>query len=155
MSDCIDRGLTRDGILPGGFNVKRRAKAIFFDALIAERGKKLALSHVISDWMSVYAMAVSEENAAEGKVVTAPTNGAAGVVPAVLRYFLDHVPGASSPKIEEFLLTAAASVALRGGRNHIIPLGACIETLRQTGQDMSHKYKETSLDGLAVSVPNC
>ncbi|MFZ8869754.1 MAG: L-serine ammonia-lyase, partial [Paracoccaceae bacterium] len=107
MSDCIDRGLARDGILPGGLNVRRRAKGIH-DALIAERGMNLAPPHTINDWMSVYAMAVNEENAAGGQVVTAPTNGAAGVLPAVLRYYLDHVPGATSQRIEDFLLTAAA-----------------------------------------------
>ncbi len=64
--------------------------------------------HVINDWMSLYAMAVNEENAAGGQVVTAPTNGAAGVVPAVIRYWLDHVPGASASRVGEFLLTAAA-----------------------------------------------
>ena len=81
MEDCIDRGLTTDGTLPGGLNVKRRAKAIH-DALQAERGNNMMAPHTINDWMSAYAMAVNEENAAGGQVVTAPTNGAAGVVPA-------------------------------------------------------------------------
>lgn len=240
MNDCINRGLTNDGILPGGLNVKRRAKAIH-DALMAERGLNLTAPHTINDWMSTYAMAVNEENAAGGQVVTAPTNGAAGVVPATLRYYLDHVPGASSDQVENFLLTAAAigglvkynasisgaeagcqaevgsasamaaaglcavlggspeqvenaaeialehhlgmtcdpvrglvqvpciernglgaikavsaaSLALRGDGTHLVPLDACIETMRQTGADMSEKYKETSLGGLAVNVPNC
>ena len=240
MNDCIDRGLVSDGILPGGLGVKRRAKGIF-DALMAERGMNLTAPHTINDWMSVYAMAVNEENAAGGQVVTAPTNGAAGVVPATIRYYLDHVPGASTAHVEDFLLTAAAigglvkynasisgaeagcqaevgsasamaaaglcavlggtpeqvenaaeialehhlgmtcdpvrglvqvpciernglgaikavsaaSLALRGDGTHLVPLDACIETMRQTGADMSEKYKETSLGGLAVNVPNC
>lgn len=240
MNNCIDRGLTFDGILPGGLGVKRRARNIH-DQLMAERGMNLAPPHTINDWMSVYAMAVNEENAAGGQVVTAPTNGAAGVVPAVIRYWLDHVPGASRTRIPEFLLTAAAigglvkynasisgaeagcqaevgsaaamaaaglcavmggtpeqvenaaeialehhlgmtcdpvkglvqvpciernglgaikavsaaSLSLRGDGTHLVPLDACIETMRQTGHDMSEKYKETSLGGLAVNVPNC
>jgi L-serine dehydratase len=240
MSDCIDRGLATDGILPGGLQVKRRAKGIH-DALMAERGLNLTAPHTINDWMSTYAMAVNEENAAGGQVVTAPTNGAAGVVPATLRYYMDHVPGASTAHVEDFLLTAAAigglvkfnasisgaeagcqaevgsaaamaaaglcavmggtpeqvenaaeialehhlgmtcdpvkglvqvpciernglgaikavsaaSLALRGDGTHLVPLDACIETMRQTGADMSVKYKETSLGGLAVNVPNC
>ncbi|MEP5090000.1 MAG: L-serine ammonia-lyase, partial [Paracoccaceae bacterium] len=107
MNDCINRGLETDGILPGGLMVRRRAKPIH-DALLAERGMNWAAPHTINDWMSVYAMAVNEENAAGGQVVTAPTNGAAGVVPATLRYYLDHVPGASAGHVEDFLLTAAA-----------------------------------------------
>ena len=240
MNDCINRGLETGGILPGGLNVKRRAKGIH-DALLAERGLNQQAPHTINDWMSVYAMAVNEENAAGGQVVTAPTNGAAGVMPATLRYYLDHVPGASEAHIEDFLLTAAAigglvkynasisgaeagcqaevgsaaamsaaalcavmggspeqienaaeialehhlgmtcdpirglvqvpciernglgaikavsaaSLALRGDGTHLVPLDACIETMRQTGADMSEKYKETSLGGLAVNVPNC
>lgn len=240
MNDCIDRGLATEGILPGGLNVRRRAKSVH-DSLMAERGMNLAPPHTINDWMSAYAMAVNEENAAGGQVVTAPTNGAAGVLPAVIRYWLDHVPGASPQRIEEFLLTAAAigglvkfnasisgaeagcqaevgsaaamaaaglcavmggtpeqvenaaeialehhlgmtcdpvkglvqvpciernglgaikavsaaSLALRGDGKHFVPLDAVIETMRQTGADMHEKYKETSLGGLAVNVPNC
>ena len=240
MDSCIERGLATDGELPGGLQVKRRAKGIH-DALLAERGTNLNAPHKINDWISVYAMAVNEENAAGGQVVTAPTNGAAGVVPAVVKYWLDHVPGASEAQIETFLLTAAAigglvkfnasisgaeagcqaevgsaaamgaaglaavlggspaqienaaeialehhlgmtcdpvkglvqvpciernglgaikavsaaSLALRGDGTHLVPLDACIETMRQTGADMSEKYKETSLGGLAVNIPNC
>jgi L-serine dehydratase len=240
MDACIARGLERDGILPGGLNVKRRAKAIH-EKLMAERGMNLTAPHTINDWMSVYAMAVNEENAAGGQVVTAPTNGAAGVVPAVIRYWLDHVPGASRARVGDFLLTAAAigglikhnasisgaecgcqaevgsaaamaaaglcavmggtpaqvenaaeialehhlgmtcdpvkglvqvpciernglgaikavsaaSLSLRGDGTHFVPLDAAIETMRQTGEDMSHKYKETALGGLAINVPNC
>ncbi len=240
MNTCIDRGLTTDGILPGGLHVKRRAKDIH-EKLMAERGLNLTAPHTINDWMSTYAMAVNEENAAGGQVVTAPTNGAAGVVPATIRYWLDHVPGASEAKVPDFLLTAsaigglvkfnasisgaeagcqaevgsaaamasaglcavmggtpeqienaaeialehhlgmtcdpvrglvqvpciernglgaikavsAASLALRGDGTHLVPLDAAIETMRQTGADMSEKYKETALGGLAVNVPNC
>ena len=240
MDDCLSRGLATEGILPGGLSVKRRAKAIH-EALLAERGMNLAPPHTVNDWISAYAMAVNEENAAGGQVVTAPTNGAAGVVPAVIRYWLDHVPGASRTRVGEFLLTAAAiggiikvnasisgaecgcqaevgsaaamaaaglaavlggspeqienaaeialehhlgmtcdpvkglvqvpciernglgaikaisaaSLALRGDGTHFVPLDAAIETMRQTGRDMHEHYKETSLGGLAVNVPNC
>ncbi|MEZ5713969.1 MAG: L-serine ammonia-lyase [Paracoccaceae bacterium] len=240
MNDCIERGLATTGELPGGLKVKRRAKAIR-DQLEAERGLNLNAPHTINDWISAYAMAVNEENAAGGQVVTAPTNGAAGVMPAVIRYWLDHVPGAAPSKIEDFLLTAAAigglvkynasisgaeagcqaevgsaaamaaaglcavmggtpeqvenaaeialehhlgmtcdpvkglvqvpciernglgaikavsaaSLALRGDGTHLVPLDSVIETMRQTGADMHEKYKETSLGGLAVNVPNC
>ncbi|TNC48017.1 L-serine ammonia-lyase [Rubellimicrobium rubrum] len=240
MVACIDRGLAADGILPGGLKVKRRAAGIH-RSLLAERGFNLSAPHTINDWMSAYAMAVNEENAAGGQVVTAPTNGAAGVVPATIRYWLDHVPGASVRQVPEFLLTAAAvgglikynasisgaecgcqaevgsasamaaaglcavlggtpmqvenaaeialehhlgmtcdpvrglvqvpciernglgaikavsaaSLSLRGDGTHLVPLDAAIETMRQTGRDMHEKYKETSLGGLAVNVPNC
>lgn len=240
MNDCLTRGLETEGVLPGGLRVKRRAKAIHA-ALLAERGMNLVAPHTINDWISCYAMAVNEENAAGGQVVTAPTNGAAGVVPAVIRYWLDHVPGASGSQVGDFLLTAAAvggiiktnasisgaecgcqaevgsaaamaaaglaavlggspaqienaaeialehhlgmtcdpvkglvqvpciernglgaikaisaaSLALRGDGTHFVPLDAAIETMRQTGRDMHEHYKETSLGGLAVNVPNC
>lgn len=240
MNACIDRGLKGEGILPGGLRVRRRAKGIH-EKLMAERGMNLTAPHTINDWMSTYAMAVNEENAAGGQVVTAPTNGAAGVVPATIRYWLDHVPGASVARVGEFLLTAAAigglikhnasisgaecgcqaevgsaaamaaaglaavlggtpeqvenaaeialehhlgmtcdpirglvqvpciernglgaikavsaaSLSMRGDGQHLVPLDAAIETMRQTGADMSEKYKETALGGLAVNVPNC
>ena len=111
MTDCIDRGLTGEGILPGGLKVRRRARGIH-ERLLAERGQNLTAPHTINDWISVYAIAVNEENAAGAQVVTAPTNGASGVVPATIRYFLDHVPGASAGQVPEFLLTAAAVGAL-------------------------------------------
>ncbi len=240
MNDCIERGLINEGILPGGLNVRRRAPGIL-QSLKAEQGLNLTAPHTINDWMSVYAMAVNEENAAGGQVVTAPTNGAAGVVPAVIRYWLDHVPGARISGVGDFLLTAAAiggivkhnasisgaecgcqaevgsaaamaaaglcavmggspeqvenaaeialehhlgmtcdpvrglvqvpciernglgaikavsaaSLSLRGDGKHLVSLDVAIETMRQTGTDMSEKYKETSLGGLAVNVPNC
>ncbi|WP_276716391.1 L-serine ammonia-lyase [Pseudooceanicola nitratireducens] len=240
MRDCMDRGLETEGILPGGLNVRRRAPTIR-DQLIRDRGLNLAAPHVVNDWIAIYAMAVNEENAAGGQVITAPTNGAAGVVPAVIRYYLDHVPGAAEARVPDFLLTAAAiaglvkfnasisgaeagcqaevgsasamaaaglcavmggtpeqienaaeialehhlgmtcdpvkglvqvpciernslgaikavsaaSLALRGDGTHFVPLDAAIETMRQVGRDMHEKYKETSLGGLAVNVPNC
>ncbi|MCL4153561.1 UNVERIFIED_CONTAM: hypothetical protein GTU68_016492, partial [Idotea baltica] len=83
MRGCMERGLRMDGQLPGGLFVKRRAKAIR-EALIAEHGTNAPDPYAINEWLSVYAMAVNEENAAGGRVVTAPTNGAAGVVPAVI-----------------------------------------------------------------------
>ena len=108
MSDTIDRGLAAPaGDLPGGLRVRRRAGAIHA-ALLAERGRNLTAPHTINDWISVYAIAVNEENAAGRQVVTAPTNGAAGVVPATIRYYLDHVPGADPGAVNDFLLTAAA-----------------------------------------------
>ena len=107
MNGCIERGLSREGELPGGLRVRRRARHIRAQ-LDRERGANLAQPHVMADWLCVYAMAVNEENAAGGQVVTAPTNGAAGVVPAVIRYYLDHCIGADPGRIPEFLLTAAA-----------------------------------------------
>lgn len=240
MEDCLERGLSRDGDLPGGLKVRRRAMRIR-DQLERERGSNTAQPHVVTDWLNVYAMAVNEENAAGGKVVTAPTNGAAGVVPAVIRYYLDHCIAADPAKVPDFLLTAAAigglikhnasisgaevgcqgevgsasamaaaglcavlggtpaqvenaaeialehhlgmtcdpvaglvqvpcierngigatkavasaSLALRGDGSHFMPLDNCISALRQTGAEMSVKYKETSLGGLAVNLPEC
>ena len=107
MSACIDRGLDRRGILPGELGIKRRAAAIK-DQLESEIHKNSITPHVCNEWLSVYAMAVNEENAAGGTVVTAPTNGAAGIIPAVLRYYLDFVPTAKEAHIPDFLLTAAA-----------------------------------------------
>ena len=107
MADSVERGLASDGILPGGLSVRRRAKAIH-DKLVAEAGRNLAQPHVWGDWLIVYAMAVNEENAAGGRIVTAPTNGAAGVVPSVLRYYRDHCIGATERGARDFLLTAAA-----------------------------------------------
>ena len=107
MDGCIDRGLATDGTLPGGLKVRRRARAIH-QALLAERGHNFTQPHVVNDWLSVYAMAVNEENAAGGQVVTAPTNGAAGVVPAVIRYYREHCLGATHEGIRDFLLTATA-----------------------------------------------
>ena len=240
MNGCIDRGLRIEGVLPGGLGVKRRARAIY-QQLLEERGRNLVQPHAENDWLSVYAMAVNEENAAGGRVVTSPTNGAAGVVPAVIRYYRDHCIDATDEGVHDCLLTAAAigglikhnasisgaevgcqgevgsasamaaaglcaalggsneqvenaaeialehhlgmtcdpagglvqvpciernamgaikavsaaSLALRGNGEHFMPLDNCIETMRQTGLDMNHKYKETSLGGIAVNFPAC
>lgn len=240
MTNCIDRGLKVDGIMPGGLKVRRRARAIH-DKLQEEWRSNRINPLLANDWLSVYAMAVNEENAAGGRVVTAPTNGAAGVIPATIRYYqhfhedwdqdgirnylltaaavggiikhnasisgaevgcqgevgsaaamaaagLAAVMGASPEQIENAAEIAlehhlgmtcdpiaglvqvpciernalgavkavtAASLALKGDGQHFVPLDACIETMRQTGQDMSEKYKETSTGGLAVNVVEC
>ncbi|MGJ8529130.1 L-serine ammonia-lyase [Maritalea sp.] len=107
MDDCVERGLEGTGILPGGLKVKRRAAAVR-DKLIEQRGTNLQMPHAANDWISLYAMAVNEENAAGGQVVTSPTNGAAGVFPAVIKYYLNHVPGATMAKAHEMLLVGAA-----------------------------------------------
>lgn len=111
MAACIERGIRCDGILPGGLDVKRRAPAIH--ALLRERQER-ALADPLSvlDWVNLWALAVNEENAAGGRVVTAPTNGAAGIVPAVMRYYERFAPGACAKGVEDFLLTAAAVGAL-------------------------------------------
>jgi L-serine dehydratase len=240
MSNCIDRGLAQDGVMPGGLNVKRRARAIYLQ-LDAQWQRNEMTPLMANDWLSLYAMAVNEENAGGGRVVTAPTNGAAGVIPAVMRYFLKFDAGAGRAAIRDYLLTAAAiggiikhnasisgaevgcqgevgsasamaaaglcaimggtpaqvenaaeialehhlgmtcdpvaglvqipciernafgavkavtaaSLAMKGDGTHAVPLDACIETMRQTGLDMSERYKETSLAGLAVNVVAC
>ena len=106
MSDCIDRGLRQDGVLPGGLNVKRRAAKL--RATLEERERSQRVDPLIAmDWINAWALAVNEENAAGGKVVTAPTNGAAGVIPAVLRYF-DTYCNATREGRHTFLLAAAA-----------------------------------------------
>ncbi|WP_037082312.1 L-serine ammonia-lyase [Neorhizobium vignae] len=240
MSSCIDRGLKVDGIMPGGLKVKRRAKSIH-DKLNEEWRSNRLNPLLANDWLSVYAMAVNEENAGGGRVVTAPTNGAAGVIPATVRYYLHFHEDATQADVHNFLLTAAAiggiikhnasisgaevgcqgevgsaaamaaaglaavmggspeqienaaeialehhlgmtcdpiaglvqvpciernalgavkavtaaSLAIKGDGTHFVPLDACIETMRQTGNDMSEKYKETSTGGLAVNVVEC
>lgn len=107
MDRCMNRGITQTGILPGGLKVKRRAADIYRQ-LIREGRSNPLFEHSVVDWLGVYAMAVNEENAAGGRVVTAPTNGAAGVIPAVTRYYLDHCSGATQDCVRVFLLTAAA-----------------------------------------------
>ena len=111
MFACVDRGLAQSGPLPGGLKVMRRAKAIH-DRLMEASRRNLHPAHEIMDFVSVYAMAVNEENAAGGRVVTAPTNGAAGVIPAVLRYYRDHCAGASQAGMADLLMTATAIGAL-------------------------------------------
>ena len=107
MDACINRGIARDGIMPGGLKVKRRAKAIF-EQLNASWGTNVPNPLLANDWLSVYAMAVNEENASGGRIVTAPTNGAAGVLPAVVKYYLRFHDANDSDGIRNFLLTAAA-----------------------------------------------
>jgi L-serine dehydratase len=107
MQDCVTRGCAREGTLPGGFKVRRRAAALR-RALTANPEQALRDPLQVLDWINLYALAVNEENAAGGRVVTAPTNGAAGIVPAVLHYYTRFVPGATDAGVIDFLLTAAA-----------------------------------------------
>jgi L-serine dehydratase len=107
MQDCVKRGCARDGELPGGLKVKRRAKAIH-EGLIANPEAALKDPLTILDWVNLYALAVNEENAAGGRVVTAPTNGAAGIIPAVLHYAVRFRHSPHPDAVHRFLLTAAA-----------------------------------------------
>ncbi|MEO1015652.1 MAG: L-serine ammonia-lyase [Pseudomonadota bacterium] len=238
MAACVDRGLRTDGELPGGLRVKRRAPKLYeslIDAPLANDRERLF------DWLNVYAMAVNEENAAGGRVVTAPTNGAAGIIPSILTHYCVEDDEPQIDRIRTFLLTAggvgmlykmrasisgaemgcqgevgvacsmaaaglaavwgatprqveraaeiamehnlgltcdpvgglvqipciernaigavkaanAARLALRSGDDAKVSLDQVIETMRQTGLDMSTKYKETSEGGLAVNVVEC
>ena len=110
MFSCMDRGMQAEGQLPGGLNVPRRAKGIHAKLLAEHRGRQV-MPHQVMDWVSVFAIAVNEENAAGGRVVTAPTNGAAGVLPAVLRYAHDFC-GVDRVRLRDFLLVASAVGAL-------------------------------------------
>ena len=105
MKRCIDRGCSESGILPGGLKVKRRAH-IIKEKLDAQ--EKAGQPRDEMNWINLYALAVNEENAAGGRVVTAPTNGAAGIIPAVLQYYLNFTPNANQEGIIDFLLTATA-----------------------------------------------
>jgi len=107
MNDSIERGMRHEGMLPGGLNVRRRAQGLA-ESLRARhaRGEKSPTESI--DWVSVYAIAVNEENAAGGRVVTAPTNGAAGIIPAVIRYYREFYSDSNEDGIVTFLLTAAA-----------------------------------------------
>ena len=107
MQACIQRGIETDGVLEGGMKVRRRAAELYRKlSKSPEAGLRDQLT--IMDWVNLYAMAVNEENAAGGQVVTAPTNGAAGIVPAVLQYYVRFCPGANDQGVIDFLLTAAA-----------------------------------------------
>jgi L-serine dehydratase len=236
MQACVARGMSREGILPGGLKVRRRA-AVTARQLRAD-GDPLA--HAM-EWITLYAMAVNEENAAGGRVVTAPTNGAAGIIPAVLHYYVNFVPGADEEGVVRFLLAAgaigmlfkenasisgaevgcqgevgsacsmaagalaevlggspeqvenaaeigmehnlgltcdpvgglvqipcierngmaavkavtAAKMAMRGDGSHKVSLDKVIKTMKETGADMSVKYKETARGGLAVNIIEC
>jgi len=237
MRACIDRGLRTEGVLPGKLAVLRRAAKVHRRLLA--RGEPAALDAM--EWVNVFAIAVNEENAAGGRVVTSPTNGAAGIIPAVLMYYDRFVPGATLAGIRTFIMTAgaigilykinasisgaemgcqgevgvacsmaagglaavlggsndhieeaaeigmehnlgltcdpigglvqipciernamgavkainAARLAMHGDGTHKVTLDQVIETMRQTGLDMSAHYKETSKGGLAVNVPEC
>ncbi|MCE9579827.1 MAG: L-serine ammonia-lyase [Deltaproteobacteria bacterium] len=239
MDACVRRGCEREGILPGGLKVRRRAAAIF-RRLRTDPGAA-ADPLVIMDWVNLWALAVNEENAAGGRVVTAPTNGAAGIVPSVLAYYRRFVPNADDDGCSRFLLAAAAigflykmnasisgaevgcqgevgvacsmaagalaevmggtpaqvenaaeigmehnlgltcdpigglvqvpciernamgavkainaaRLALAGDGSHKVSLDKVIRTMRQTGADMSSKYKETARGGLAVNIIEC
>jgi L-serine dehydratase len=107
MQDCVRRGCRTQGVLPGGFKVKRRA-APLFQALSANPEAALKDPLQVLDWVNLYALAVNEENAAGGRVVTAPTNGAAGIIPAVLHYYTRFYAGANDAGVIDFLLTAGA-----------------------------------------------
>ncbi len=235
MRECVQRGFRSDGVLPGVLKVPRRAPKLYRELC----GEGAAGDFM--DWVNAYALAVNEENAAGGRVVTAPTNGAAGIIPAVLHYYRRFVSGADDEGVLRFLLTAgaigilyktnasisgaemgcqgevgvacsmaagglaaalggsnlqvenaaeigmehnlgltcdpiaglvqipciernamgavkainAARMALRGDGRHKVHLDQVIETMRQTGRDMSTIYKETSQGGLAVNVVEC
>ena len=111
MINCIKRGCEGVGVLPGGLNVKRRANKLYNDLMEnPERASRDPLT--VLDWVNLYALAVNEENAAGGRVVTAPTNGAAGVIPAVLKYYQRFCPGVTKEGSRNFLLTAAAIGAI-------------------------------------------
>ncbi|HMN94328.1 MAG TPA: L-serine ammonia-lyase [Hydrogenophaga sp.] len=107
MQACVQRGCATDGVLPGGFRVRRRAPGLYRD-LTGHPEKALTDPLAVLDWVNLYALAVNEENAAGGRVVTAPTNGAAGIIPAVLHSYRRFVPGSSDEGVVDFLLTAAA-----------------------------------------------
>ena len=109
MEACVRRGCEREGILPGGLKVKRRAASLFRKLRVDARDTDPL---VVMDWVSLFALAVNEENAAGGRVVTAPTNGAAGIVPAVLHYYRRYVSGADDEGTMRFLLTAGAIAIL-------------------------------------------
>ncbi|MFC7986221.1 L-serine ammonia-lyase [Streptomyces sp. NPDC057336] len=236
MRACVERGMTREGILPGGLKVRRRAANTA--RKLRSEGDPQALA---MEWITLYAMAVNEENAAGGRVVTAPTNGAAGIIPAVLHYYVNFVPGADEDGVVRFLLAAgaigmlfkenasisgaevgcqgevgsacsmaagalaevlggspeqvenaaeigmehnlgltcdpvgglvqipcierngmaavkavtAARMAMRGDGSHKVSLDKVIKTMKDTGADMSVKYKETARGGLAVNIIEC
>ncbi len=241
MQACIDKGCHTPGILPGGLNVKRRAADLYAKLIAKNPNPKNAKAEDVMNWINVFAMAVNEENAAGGRVVTAPTNGAAGIIPAVLAYYKTFCDSPSEQGVIEFLLTAAAiavlykkgasisgaevgcqgevgvassmaagalaavlggsvahvenaaeiamehhlgmtcdpvnglvqipciernamgsikavnaaRLALMESGQHKISLDKVINTMRQTGRDMMTIYKETSLGGLAVNIPEC
>ena len=109
MQACIARGMEAEGVLPGGLNVKRRAKSLYQQMLASKDDHSLIASTMSAmDWVNLYALAVNEENAAGGRMVTAPTNGAAGIIPAVLQYYMQFGQGANERDVVNYLLTAGA-----------------------------------------------
>lgn len=107
MQACVANGMANGGTLPGGLNVRRRAKELH-QQLLSRPEAAMADPLSVLDWVTLYALAVNEENAAGGRIVTAPTNGAAGIIPAVLLYYMRFVPNANNEGVIKFLLTAAA-----------------------------------------------
>jgi L-serine dehydratase len=109
MRGCVERGIAQEGVLPGGLKVRRRAAALHRSLQERARGGNLiSQTFAALDWVNLFALAVNEENAAGGRVVTAPTNGAAGIIPAVLHYYMKFQPGADARHVVDFLLAAAA-----------------------------------------------
>ena len=111
MRECVDNGCAAEGILPGGLNVRRRAPSLFKTLAATDAGLQGSSSAdplLAMEWVNLFALAVNEENAAGGRIVTAPTNGAAGIVPAVLHYYTKFVQGADDDGVVRFLLAAAA-----------------------------------------------
>ncbi len=112
MKDCIANGLHKEGILPGGLNVRRRAMSLHKSLIRATRPNIISSTLSAMDWVNLYALAVNEENAGGGRMVTAPTNGAAGIIPAVLMYYMEFIPNPCEKNVVDFLLAAAAIGAL-------------------------------------------
>ncbi|SMP47622.1 L-serine ammonia-lyase [Pseudomonas panipatensis] len=108
MRDCIDSGLKQEGVLPGGLNVQRRAARLHRNLLAIGKPNVIGSTLSAMEWVNLYALAVNEENAAGGRMVTAPTNGAAGIIPAVLHYYMRFNPDAGDRDVVDFLLAAAA-----------------------------------------------
>ena len=108
MKACVRNGTQNEGTLPGGLKVKRRAAALYRDLNNRTRMDMITPSLGALDWVNLYALAVNEENAAGGRIVTAPTNGAAGIIPAVLHYYTHFCPNSNEEGVIHFLLTAAA-----------------------------------------------
>ena len=108
MQDCVEQGLKHEGILPGGLNVRRRAAKLHRSLQELNKPNVIGSTMSAMEWVNLFALAVNEENAAGGRMVTAPTNGAAGIVPAVLHYYDRFVPNASLQGVRDFLLTAGA-----------------------------------------------
>src|SRR5690606_27079915 len=107
MQACVARGMREEGTLPGGLHVPRRAPTMYKE-LLSRPEAAMRDPLTVLDWVNLYALAVNEENAAGGRVVTAPTNGAAGIIPAVLHYYDRFCPNASEQGVFDFMLTAAA-----------------------------------------------